>query len=537
MLINHQLVTYFVWNGEFSRASLIVRHLSREAAFDGAAPMARITHALAEAIYTSIADADARACHQAVHRGLELAEKSGIHVWDGQLLGQGAWSALMEGDADSGGHYLERMNTLLNPERRLEYSMYHHLRGWYALLNRDLPLAMEHTMEALRLGRETGVIMVQALNHQTLALIFLTTGRHEDAYAHLEQALKSGRGKRSGLLRFFRHLIHARALFVSGRNKRALDELRQGLEIGRWNGYWTTPWWHAPTMAQLCMKALDAGIETEYVRELIRRRHLIPDRAALEIRDWPWPVRISTLGGFALQIDGKPYEPTGKAQQKPLDLLKYVVGQRGRNVHQDTLVDALWPDTDGDKARQALSTTLHRLRKVLGHDDALHLRQGRLSLDKRLCWLDIREMEYLFDEMDSAISEGRAGRKKARDISQKIYACYRGDFMAGEPNVRWFLSCRERLRSRLLRQLGRLGRYWEEMAEWKSASDVYLRALEVDNLIEEFYQRLMTCYWKDGRRAEALAVYRRCRDTLRTGLEIDPSEETERLHARIRAGT
>ncbi len=59
----------------------------------------------------------------------------------------------------------------------------------------------------------------------------------------------------------------------------------------------------------------------------------------------------------------RPVRFTGKAQRKPLALLQALVAFGGQRVREDRLSEALWPDADGDAAHQALSTTLHRLRR------------------------------------------------------------------------------------------------------------------------------------------------------------------------------
>jgi DNA-binding SARP family transcriptional activator len=61
------------------------------------------------------------------------------------------------------------------------------------------------------------------------------------------------------------------------------------------------------------------------------------------------------------------------------------------------------------------------------------------------------------------------------------------------------------------------------------ALECYQKGLEVDDLIEEFYQRMMKCYYQLGRRAEALSVYKRCSEVLSSVLGIEPSEETVAL--------
>jgi len=50
--------------------------------------------------------------------------------------------------------------------------------------------------------------------------------------------------------------------------------------------------------------ALAAGIETEYVRHTIRLWRLPPPKS--EIADWPWPIRVRTLGRFEVLVNDAP---------------------------------------------------------------------------------------------------------------------------------------------------------------------------------------------------------------------------------------
>jgi len=58
--------------------------------------------------------------------------------------------------------------------------------------------------------------------------------------------------------------------------------------------------------------------------------------------------------------------------------------------------------------------------------------------------------------------------------------------------------------------------------------------LEAENLHEQFYQRLMVCHAEIGNRADALAVYERCRAQLAAALHVAPSPSTEALYAALR---
>lgn len=91
------------------------------------------------------------------------------------------------------------------------------------------------------------------------------------------------------------------------------------------------------------------------------------------------------------------------------------------------------------------------------------------------------------------------------------------------------------MRSKFLRAVGFLGRYLEKEGRWAEAIACYRRGLEVDDLAEEFYQRLMLCHHLAGQPAQALAVYNRCRRILAAVLGVAPSAETESAAERIRS--
>ena len=50
--------------------------------------------------------------------------------------------------------------------------------------------------------------------------------------------------------------------------------------------------------------------------------------------------------GFELVRDGQPVKFTGKAQQRPLDLLKLLLALGDIDVDSQQLTAALWPDAD-----------------------------------------------------------------------------------------------------------------------------------------------------------------------------------------------
>ncbi|HDH12045.1 MAG TPA: hypothetical protein ENG83_07600 [Nitrospirae bacterium] len=116
-------------------------------------------------------------------------------------------------------------------------------------------------------------------------------------------------------------------------------------------------------ISELCVKALEHGIETEYVKSLINRRGLMAASPPLHIDNWPWRVKIYTLGRFSVVVDDTPVHLSAKGRKKPLWMLKALITLGGREVAEEKIAGALWPDAKGDTAHSAFTTTLSRLRR------------------------------------------------------------------------------------------------------------------------------------------------------------------------------
>jgi DNA-binding SARP family transcriptional activator len=250
------------------------------------------------------------------------------------------------------------------------------------------------------------------------------------------------------------------------------------------------------------------------------------------IAAWPWPLAIRTLGRFELARDGAPLEVRGKAQKKPLDLLKALVALGAEGVDAARLAALLWPDAEGDAAKHSFDTTLYRLRKLLGRDDALVLAEGKLSLDREQCGLDVRAFEQAAGEADAP---GDVPAEALARLGRALLDTYPGHFLAAEEDAPWAVELRDRLRSKLVRSVLGLGERLQAAGRWPEAVALYERAIERDNLNEGLYRSLMICQRALGQTAAALQVYRRCRELLSVVLGVAPSAETEAVRRSLDA--
>ena len=279
--------------------------------------------------------------------------------------------------------------------------------------------------------------------------------------------------------------------------------------------------WYANAMAELLPIAVSSGIEIDMARTLAREFSVVPHPS--DIEDWPWPVKVYTLGRFEVLIQGGSPEYSRKVPKKVLALLKAIIAYGAIGVPEQKLMDALWPGDDGDAARRSLTATLHRLRKLLINGDAILQAGGKLTLNADCCWVDAMAFESRLDQ---------GGGLEKTEVS--AIALYRGAFLAQEDNAAWAAPTRERLRSKFIHVVAKLGVSLEAANRPETAVDLYLRGIEADSLVEPFYQGLMRCYERLNRRTEAISAYRRLRETLSITLGLKPSSAIQRLFETLR---
>lgn len=528
------LLLYFLWIGDFPQARVIVESIRELASSSTPYPQMRIMFHFFEAEYFSRVGQFDNSI-KSVAKGLEAAHKIGIHTYDFLFKVAGVTATLGNGDLEGASKYLQKMTSVLNTDKVAYISYFYHLSSWHAALRGDYPLALSHEVEGAKLIIDVGGPCVEALVNIYMARLNSEMRKVEEAEKYLERAKRIARRMKNPLLKYQCQLVEADIAFNRGDEESGLDYLQKALSIGREKGFFNYDNWIPSFMTRLCMKALEAGIEVDYVQELIRKRGLIPAFPPLHIENWPWEIRIFTIGGFGLEKDGKRVTFSGKVQQKPLLFLKALIALGGREVSKERISDVLWPDADADAANKSFETTLYRLRHLLGNEDAIWLRKERVSLNPNRCWVDVWDFERFIVEVDAA------WRDELEDVNielavrliEKAISRYTGSFLPMDDDKHWTATLREKLRSKFMRCVEKLGHHFEETGEFKKALDCYRKGLEVDELAEEFHRRLMACYLKLGRRTEALSAYEKCRKTLSTVLGIEPSPKTQEMYSSI----
>jgi hypothetical protein len=205
-------------------------------------------------------------------------------------------------------------------------------------------------------------------------------------------------------------------------------------------------------VAEVFARALEAGVEPEWVRSAIRTRSLAAPPGAPEA--WPWTVKLRALGAFEVVAEagsfGRGIE-TSRAASKPLELLRLLAGNGLAALRVETVAEALWPG-DGREGRQkAFEVTAARLRRLLGADAAIAIHDRRVHLDGRCVWVDVQA----FDDRLAACEAAAADSGSAGEALDAALGLYRGPCLA-DSAAPWAAAPRERLRTRLAAALLRV---------------------------------------------------------------------------------
>ena len=488
-------------------------------------PIMRLSVDATEAVLLDLVARHER-CLRVTTEGLAFAEKMGVHVLDAFLQAYGAGAAQNLRDFETANRFLDRMAATLDTMKPLPLGLFHYLTASDALHRRDPARASSHSKECRRLWEESGFTTHLGGAYLLEAHVHHALNEDEDAARHMAEARRLSNEIESSLWEWISCLTEAYFHLERNEAAAAIAPLRKGLQIGRETGLFGLLLRLRFMFEKVSAKALEEGIEVEYVRELIRRNRLAPDPANADLEQWPWPVKVYTLGRFGLLVEDRPIEFGRKVQQKPLALLKALVALGGREVPEAKLTESLWPEADGDLAHNSFEVALSRLRKLLGNEEALVLKEGHLSLSNRHCWVDVWAFARSLGQAEKARKEGKG--TEAIRLFEKALSLNTGPFLPSE-EMTCAASPREKLRGGFLRAVAHLGQCYEDRERWEEAVSCYGKGIEADDLAEELYRRLMVCHLRQGREAEALSVYRRCRKTLSSVLGVDPSAETRAI--------
>ncbi|RUM94351.1 MAG: hypothetical protein DSZ28_03620 [Thiothrix sp.] len=511
-----------LWKDGLTQVSLFLDHVRPFMAGPSSVSICKIWMYVVESCYHwNCADIDKTI--KAANAALQVADNTGVHAMALHIHFHSCIANVTTDKLDAARKNLTDLRALVIPGQLMNEVLYHQAAGVLAWHENDLNKAYEWIKRATELSENAGINFSYAFHLPGLAIIMFERGNTHEAEEAIQRAEKISRSEGLTYCLFDIELFKAYFALQQGQRESALKSLNNALEIGSRDNRIASVWWRPYIMSTLCTVALEAGIQTDYVRLIIYKRKLKPNRHSAALEQWPWPARIHTLGGLRIEIDGEPLAFGSKPPAKPLELLKTLIAMGGQKVKANRLADRLWPDAEGDDALESFKITLRRLRKLLRIDDILPLHECSLSLNLDYCWTDVTALLQLsnnFPNPEKKPSETRSAKE--------IIRLYAGSFL-GEDDILSAFQLREQLRSTFLHAVSHIGEHYEANVQWQQAIDCYEKGLKAEELTEVFYQQLIVCYLQLELPAEALQVYSRCERVFERELGIEPSSKTQML--------
>ena len=241
------------------------------------------------------------------------------------------------------------------------------------------------------------------------------------------------------------------------------------------------------------------------------------------------PLTLRLFGELRAYREGG--ADSASAGRKAQALLAYLALNPRQRCTRERLASLLWGDRSEEQARHSLRQSVLVLRKALDDESGTILMSDgeRLTLNPDATDVDVRRFE-------------RLAATNTQDALEEARALYTGELLEGidvrsEEFEKWLAAERTRLHDLAADVLQRLSQICIGSGHWDEALDSAQQLIALDPAHEEGHQVLMRIFDRTGHRPMALRPYRLCEDALKRELDAQPSPETIRLHAQIRART
>jgi predicted ATPase/DNA-binding SARP family transcriptional activator len=233
---------------------------------------------------------------------------------------------------------------------------------------------------------------------------------------------------------------------------------------------------------------------------------------------------LKLLGPLELVVDENQVDLGGPNQRA---LLAYLVLREGEPVAIRSIVEAVWGDSAPEGAVRSLRTYVSNLRRLLGSTVEIRGEQGTYRLDRLSLDLDID----LF-RRDMAGAGAMDDPRNVSELLTMALARWRGPVLAGIDRP-WVDDESAVLESQRLNTVAR----WAEATIALDQPEAVIPEVEALIAVTPLDERLnglyMRALYQSGRQVEALAAYRRLRNTLAEELGVQPGPELQSLEEQI----
>lgn len=237
---------------------------------------------------------------------------------------------------------------------------------------------------------------------------------------------------------------------------------------------------------------------------------------------------IRCMGGFSFPSMTTNVGQMSWRTKKEKELCAFLCHHAGKHIDQTVIMEALWPDADGIKARSYLYTCVSLLRKNLRKNGV------SVSLDKTGDGyaLDIDGIPCDWVELQSCLDRGISSENLDTRLLERITVLYRDDYMK-DCDYDWATQKREELIGKYIHVLRQFAAWYIKQHNLAASIDCMQKVLKVCPESEMDGRALMSVFVEARNRNEAVKVYRQLERAVTVGLDAELEEETVLLYQQI----
>ncbi|WP_370048472.1 response regulator [Lysinibacillus sp. RC79] len=250
------------------------------------------------------------------------------------------------------------------------------------------------------------------------------------------------------------------------------------------------------------------------IQELL---HLENKSTPIQIRNKS-ALTIQCFGGFVVLHNDKVVH---WRTLKTKELFALLFSNLNNHVPRDTIIDALWADTEFKKARVQLHTTVSYLRttlSALGYSEVIQYGNGCYILQLEDFQCDAHDLEHI---LNGKAETGKIDVEKAEALLQN----YQGEFMASL-DYPWITSKANFMNNKFTLLLHDLVEHYTAIHDVKKREEILLLTIEHNPYSDKTIRQLIKHYIEVDNRASAVKVYNSFKSTLLADLGILPEQET-----------
>ncbi|WP_051621054.1 response regulator [Paenibacillus sp. UNC451MF] len=234
---------------------------------------------------------------------------------------------------------------------------------------------------------------------------------------------------------------------------------------------------------------------------------------------------VQCMGGFAVHLGAPEQGMLSWRTTKEKELCAFLIHRGGQVVEQTVIMEALWPESDVDKARAYLYTCISLLRK--------NLRSHHLPINVNKIGngyaLQLGSLPWDVLEIEAQLDQTLRGEGLSAERLERLAALYSGDYLM-DSDYRWSLMKREQLSGRYTEALRRLCAYFYKHNQTAYAIQCLHHVLAVSPDSEKEGRELIKLYLESGNRSEAIKIFKQLERAVKERLDIELEEETSRLY-------